>query len=120
MKQGPNKSTSTPGPNTPVPTPTSATSSPNEPGWDDQPTNTPQTPFNPIERLKEGEVLISLSPSQEKNLYGLGPTKTTSAMNSYEMELAYVAPWETTGQLRVGLSFVRYPFFPILNHVRLN
>ena len=33
--------------------------------------------------------MIFLSPSQEKNLYGLGSYKD-------EMELAYVAPWEKT------------------------
>ena len=74
-------------------------SSPNESDWDDQPTSTPQTSSNPIECLKEGEVLISLSPSQEKNLYGLGSDEDEddlTAMNPDEMELAYVAPWEKT------------------------
>ena len=32
---------------------------PNESRWDEKPTNTPQTSSNPIERLKEGEVLFS-------------------------------------------------------------
>ena len=99
VKQSSNKPTSIPGPNTPQPTPTSATPTPNQPGWDDQPTTTPQTSSNPIERLKEGEVLISLSPSQEKNLYGLGfveDDEDLTAMNPDEMELAYVAPWEKT------------------------
>ncbi|EDR07679.1 uncharacterized protein LACBIDRAFT_298063 [Laccaria bicolor S238N-H82] len=92
VKQDTNKPTST---NTPGPTPTSATPT-NDSGWDNQPTTTPS---NPIERLKEGDVLISLSPSQEKNLYGLGGSDDEddlTTMNPDEMELAYVAPWEKT------------------------
>jgi len=43
--------------------------------------------------------MISLSPSQEKNLYGLGLDEDEddlTEMNPEEMELAYVAPWEKT------------------------
>ena len=104
VKEGPNKPTSTSEPNTSGPTPTSATSSTNESVWDDQPTNTSQTSPKPTEHPKEGEVSISLPPSQEKNLYGLGSDDLTAmnsdemelAMNPDEMELAFVAPWEKT------------------------
>jgi hypothetical protein len=102
VKQGANKPTSTPVPNTP----TNATSSPDESGWPSEPatpsTSTPtdtKATANPIERLKEGEVMISLSPSQEKDLYGLGSDgddDDLAEMNPDEMELAYVAPWEKT------------------------
>jgi len=40
-----------------------------------------------------------LSPSQEKNLYGLGSDEDEddlTEMNPEEMQLAYVAPWEKT------------------------
>jgi hypothetical protein len=43
--------------------------------------------------------MISLSPSQEKDLYGLGSDgddDDLAEMNPDEMELAYVAPWEKT------------------------
>ena len=54
---------------------------------------------NPIERLKEGKVTIFLSPSQEKNLYGLGfdeDEDDLTGMNPEKRELAYVAPWGKT------------------------
>ncbi|KIJ98541.1 hypothetical protein K443DRAFT_9059 [Laccaria amethystina LaAM-08-1] len=77
VKQGPGKpnTPATPGPNTPTATPTSDTLTPNDSGWSSQSstTSTPtNTKTNPIERLKEAEVMIILFPSQEKNLYGLG------------------------------------------------
>ena len=47
----------------------------------------------------EGDVIIFLSPSPEKNLYDLGSDEDEddlTDMNPEEMELAYVALWEKT------------------------
>ena len=65
---------------------------PNDSGWSSRPSTTSiptDTKVDLTERLKEGEVTIFLSPSQEKNLYGLGfnvDEDDLTEMNPEEME----------------------------------
>ncbi|EDR03418.1 uncharacterized protein LACBIDRAFT_331517 [Laccaria bicolor S238N-H82] len=97
VKPGPGKpnTPATPDPTQPHPLPPESPSRLTTPGGPPNPQLLPLQP-TPKPTQSNGDVMISLSPSQEKNLYGLLSIENEDDLTDLDMQLAYVVRWGKT------------------------